>query len=101
MSTRKALSRFIHAPAASFGAATSAWQRHFASVPQPRDESIPHSKDGYVLHPDLINEAIKRTQYAVRGELYLRAMELEKNGMKITYTNGTQPDLFPNFYDDS
>lgn len=80
----------LYAPSKSFSAATSAWQRHFASVPQPKGEpSAPHSKDGYVLHPDLINEAIKKTQYAVRGELYLRAVELEKSGMKITYTNGT------------
>lgn len=91
MATKKALSRFGQAPGASFGAVSSVWQRQFASVPQPKDTSTPHSKDGYVLHPDLINEAIKKTQYAVRGELYLRAMELEKNGMKITYTNGTKP----------
>jgi hypothetical protein len=75
-SARKALARLVVAPAASI---SSAYQR-FASVPQPVDDSIPHSKEGYVLHPGLINEAIKKTQYAVRGELYLRAMELEKGG---------------------
>jgi hypothetical protein len=59
----------------------------FASVPQPVDDSIPHSKNGYVLHPDLISETVKKAQYAVRGELYLRAVELENAGMEITYTN--------------
>lgn len=55
--------------------------------------TLVQSKDGKAMHPDLLNEAIKRTQYAVRGELYLRAMELQKEGMKITFTNGaaTQP----------
>ena len=91
MSSRQALSRFIQAPAASFSAVTSVWHRQFASVPQPKDTSIPHSKDGYVMHPDLINEAVKKTQYAVLGELYLRATELEKSGMKITFTNGKHP----------
>ena len=57
---------------------------HFAC----RASSSLASKDGKALHPDLINPAIKRTQYAVRGELYLRAMELQKEGMKITFTNG-------------
>ena len=48
----------------------------------------PNEKDGKVLHPDLMNECIKKTQYAVRGELYLRATELEAQGKEITYTNG-------------
>ena len=50
--------------------------------------ALAHSKDGKVLHPDLLNEHVKRAEYAVRGELYLRAMELQKEGMKITFTNG-------------
>lgn len=50
--------------------------------------SLAHSKDGKTLHPDLLNEHVKRAEYAVRGELYLRAMELQKEGMKITFTNG-------------
>jgi hypothetical protein len=50
---------------------------------------MPHSKNGYVLHPDLISEAVKKAQYAVRGELYLRAVQLQNAGMEITYTNST------------
>lgn len=62
--------------------------RHF-SMTSHSLSVVPHSKDGYVTHPDLLNEAVKRTQYAVRGELYLRAMQLQNEGMKITFTNGT------------
>ena len=61
----------------------------YLSVSTQTFSGIPHSKDGYVTHPDLLNEAVKRTQYAVRGELYLRAMQLQKEGMKIIFTNGT------------
>ena len=50
--------------------------------------SLPNTKEGKVLHYELINEHIKSAQYAVRGELYLRAQELQKEGMTMTYTNG-------------
>ena len=50
--------------------------------------SLPNTKEGKVLHHELINEHIKSAQYAVRGELYLRAQELQKEGKEITYTNG-------------
>jgi hypothetical protein len=55
-----------------------------------------NSKDGKVLHPDLLNDAVLKTQYAVRGELYLRAEELRKAGKEIIFTNGKScvpPDL--------
>ncbi|KAK4263142.1 hypothetical protein QN277_028602 [Acacia crassicarpa] len=49
-----------------------------------------------------INENVKRAQYAVRGELYLRASELQKEGKKIIFTNvgnphalGQRPLTFP------
>lgn len=45
-------------------------------------------KDGYVLHPDLLNPRLLEAQYAVRGELYLKAEELKKS-REIIYTNGT------------
>ncbi|KAL3687631.1 hypothetical protein R1sor_013940 [Riccia sorocarpa] len=55
-----------------------------------------------VMHPDSINENVKRTSYAVRGELYLRASELQKEGKKIIFTNvgnphalGQKPLTFP------
>ncbi|KAL2666692.1 hypothetical protein AAZV13_01G024900 [Glycine max] len=49
-----------------------------------------------------INENVKKSQYAVRGELYLRASELQKEGKKIIFTNvgnphalGQKPLSFP------
>ncbi|XP_061372721.1 glutamate--glyoxylate aminotransferase 2 [Gastrolobium bilobum] len=49
-----------------------------------------------------INENVKKAQYAVRGELYLRASELQKEGKKIIFTNvgnpqalGQKPLTFP------
>lgn len=35
------------------------------------------------LDYDNINENVKKCQYAVRGELYLRASELQKEGKKV------------------
>lgn len=46
------------------------------------------SKDGKVLHPELLNNQILTTQYAVRGELYLRAEQLRRAGKPIIFTNG-------------
>lgn len=48
-------------------------------------------KDGKVLHPDLLNPRLLKAQYAVRGELYLRAEELKKE-KEIIYTNGKHGD---------
>ncbi|KAL3630991.1 Glutamate--glyoxylate aminotransferase 2 [Castilleja foliolosa] len=49
-----------------------------------------------------LNKNIKKCQYAVRGELYLRASELQKEGKKIIFTNvgnphalGQKPLTFP------
>ena len=53
-----------------------------------QQRSYANSKDGKVLHPDLLNDSVLKTQYAVRGELYLRAEELRKAGKEITFTNG-------------
>lgn len=35
------------------------------------------------LDYESLNENVKRAQYAVRGELYLRASELQKEGKKV------------------
>lgn len=35
------------------------------------------------LDYELLNENVKKVQYAVRGELYLRASELQKEGKKV------------------
>ncbi|KAJ8750856.1 hypothetical protein K2173_016037 [Erythroxylum novogranatense] len=54
------------------------------------------------LDYDSLNENVKKMQYAVRGELYLRASELQKEGKKIICTNvgnphalGQKPLTFP------
>ncbi len=38
---------------------------------------------GKVMDPEKLNENVKKTVYAVRGELYLRASELQKEGKKV------------------
>ncbi len=53
------------------------------------DEPPVNSKDGKVLHPDLINPDMKKTVYAVRGELMQRGEELRKAGREIIFTNST------------
>jgi glutamate--glyoxylate aminotransferase len=60
-----------------------------------------NSKEGKVLHPDLLNNNLKQTQYAVRGELFLKAEELRQAGKEIIFTNvgnphqlGAQPITF-------
>lgn len=40
------------------------------------------------LDYESINENVKKTQYAVRGELYLRASELQKEGKKVNSVSG-------------
>jgi hypothetical protein len=40
-----------------------------------------------VMHRDLLNANVLKAQYAVRGELYLKAEELRKQGRKIIATN--------------
>ena len=35
------------------------------------------------LDHESINENVKKAQYAVRGELYLRASELQNEGKKV------------------
>lgn len=36
-------------------------------------------------------EDLLKAQYAVRGELYMKAMELQKAGKELIFTNGAQP----------
>ena len=40
------------------------------------------------LDYESINENVKKAQYAVRGELYLRASELQKEGKKVRILHG-------------
>lgn len=57
-----------------------------------------HQKDGKVLHPDLLNEDVVKTQYAVRGEIYLRSEQLRTEGMDILPTNGKRLAQTPSMY---
>ncbi|XP_063946618.1 glutamate--glyoxylate aminotransferase 2-like isoform X2 [Daucus carota subsp. sativus] len=54
------------------------------------------------LDYESLNENMKNTQYAIRGELYLRALELQAQGKEIILTNvgnshalGQKPITFP------
>lgn len=40
------------------------------------------------LDYESLNEKVKKVQYAVRGELYLRASELQKEGKKVQSLSG-------------
>lgn len=55
------------------------------------DDTPVNVVDGKVLHPDLLPATVKQTSYAVRGELYLRALELQRDGKEIIYTNIGNP----------
>jgi glutamate--glyoxylate aminotransferase len=48
-----------------------------------REEPSPAMAGRKVMEPDTLNENVKKTVYAVRGELYLRASELQKEGKKV------------------
>ncbi|MEW5297896.1 MAG: hypothetical protein WDW36_001074 [Sanguina aurantia] len=66
--------------------------RSFASVAAAQsDASRPHELEGKVLHPSLLNDNVLKTEYAVRGELYLRAEQLRKEGKEIMFTNVGNP----------
>ncbi len=62
--------------------------RMFSAVPQPADAPSTGRVDGYVLHPSTMNHNVLKAQYAVRGELYNKAVELAGKGRDIIYTNG-------------
>lgn len=63
--------------------------RGFSAQPAVDDHDLhANEKEGKVLHPHLLNRNISKTQYAVRGELYLRAEQLRQQGKDIIFTNG-------------
>jgi hypothetical protein len=49
---------------------------------------------GKVMDPETLNANVKKTVYAVRGELYLRASELQKEGKKV-HINFTPKNFTP------
>ncbi len=71
-------------------AAASTLLRQFSSLPEPVAEAPakPNSQDGYVAHPSLLNSDLLKAQYAVRGELYNKALELQAQGRELIFTNG-------------
>jgi glutamate--glyoxylate aminotransferase len=80
--------------AAGSGAQQTLFVRGQSVLAQPSNANEPkslNSKDGKVLHPELLNELVLATQYAVRGELYLRAEQLRKEGKDIIFTNVGNP----------
>lgn len=66
------------------------WQslRVYSAVPQPADTTSTNKIDGYAMHPSTLNPNVLKAQYAVRGELYNKAVELAGQGRDIIYTNG-------------
>ena len=63
----------------------------YSSLPEPvghDDGALPNSKDGKVMHPELLNENMLKVQYAVRGELFLLGEQLRSEGRTIISTNG-------------
>jgi hypothetical protein len=50
-----------------------AWQRLAWPLAPRARAAAERARGGQVMHPDLLNANIKNTQYAVRGELYLKA----------------------------
>lgn len=46
------------------------------------------------LDYETINENVKKAQYAVRGELYLRASELQKEGKKVCLVGFRRVQVF-------
>ncbi|CAA0826950.1 Glutamate--glyoxylate aminotransferase 1 [Striga hermonthica] len=66
------------------------------------NKTVDYLTMGKSLDYENLNENVKKCQYAVRGELYLRASELQKEGKKIIFTNvgnphalGQKPLTFP------
>jgi len=62
--------------------------RVYSAVPQPAEAPSTNRIDGYSLHPSTLNGNLLKAQYAVRGELYNKAVELAAQGRDIIYTNG-------------
>ncbi|GBF95821.1 alanine aminotransferase [Raphidocelis subcapitata] len=109
MRSSQIVSRLARALAQRQGQGAQRWgeaQRNLSAAANPepiapQDDSLAAHKDGKVLHPDLLNENMRKTQYAVRGELYLRAEQLKQAGKEIMFTNvgnphnlGAQPITF-------
>lgn len=84
---------------ASGGAATleqatkAVGTRFFSSaMPEPaHDAPAPNELEGKVAHPSLLNPDLLKAQYAVRGELYNKALELQKQGRDLIFTNVGNP----------
>ena len=58
--------------------------RAFSAQPQPADAPV----DRPTLKPETLNANLRKAQYAVRGELLKRAMDMAAQGREIIETNG-------------
>jgi len=69
----------------------AAYQTSQQEIVMQKDSCEPLDKEGKVLHEDTMNPKVLKAQYAVRGELYLRAEELRGQGKQIIATNTGNP----------
>ncbi|KAI7845708.1 hypothetical protein COHA_000822 [Chlorella ohadii] len=67
--------------------------RLYSSMPQPAEQhgGNVNELEGKVAHPTLLNADLLKAQYAVRGELYNKALELQKQGRELIFTNVGNP----------
>ena len=61
--------------------------RPLCALQAPTHDNV---REGKVAHPELLNENLRKAQYAVRGELYIKAMELQAQGRELIFTNGAR-----------
>lgn len=66
-------------------------QQERGSASSAQEQLGSHMAEGKVMHESLLNANILNTQYAVRGELYLKAEELRRAGKQIIFTNVGNP----------
>lgn len=86
-----ALSGWAGEAAAPCSRLAAASTRAFSSLPDPvgpPPSAHDNVRDGKVAHPELLNEDLRKAQYAVRGELYNAALKLQQAGRELIFTNG-------------
>ena len=66
-------------------------QQREAEMDAEHEHENRFSGDEWGLHPSDMNPCFIRPQYAVRGDIYLRAVELKAEGREITYCNIGNP----------
>lgn len=70
----------------------SRMQEYFAKHPDTGDHTMMEKKDDvFSWNEDTMSQSLRRMQYAVRGEVVMRANQLEAEGKNILYTNIGNP----------